>query len=74
MEVGINAGAGEAGLPLGACPRAKEGKATEVGWKRVGWGGCHGWTSRGTVWSGHSLGVESQFGVRGHSLGSDDHF
>lgn len=42
MEVGINAGAGEAGLPLGACPRAKEGKATEVGWKRVGWGGCHG--------------------------------
>lgn len=31
-------------------------------------------TSRVTVWSGHSLGLGSQFGVRGHSLGSDDHF
>lgn len=30
--------------------------------------------SRVTVWSGHSLGFGSQFGVRGHSLESDDHF
>ena len=31
MEVGINAGAVEAGLRWGACPRTKEGKATEGG-------------------------------------------
>lgn len=31
MEVGINAGAVEAGLPLGACARTKEGKATAGG-------------------------------------------
>lgn len=29
MEFGINAGAVEAGLRWGACPRTKEGKATE---------------------------------------------
>ena len=31
MEVGINAGAVEAGLRWGACPRTKEGEATEGG-------------------------------------------
>lgn len=31
-------------------------------------------TSRDRVWSGNGLGLGSQFGVRGHSLGSDDYF
>lgn len=70
MEVGINAGAVEAGLPLGACARSKEGKATAGGKG----GGGNGLTSRDRVWSGNGLGLGSQFGVRGHSLGSDDHF